>query len=270
MHDVKPATQHPVLVQLAHRIRERRKTVGLTVRELAARSKVSERFLVSLENAYANVSVVRLAELAEALETTPAELFRESPPTVIPARPRTLVTLVGLRGAGKSTVGARAAARLGLSFIELDRRIAERAGMTAGEIFDLHGAAYYRKLERTEIERLVAGPESAVVATAGSLVTDHGTYDFVLRTTTVVWLKATAKEHHDRVVAQGDLRPLEHRKDAMKELEAILRARRPLYDRAAHTIDTSKLGLDRSVSALVKVVRDAWRPPRHESASTMV
>ena len=236
--------------------------MGLTVRELALRSKVSERFLVALENAYANVSVIRLAEVADALETTPAELLGEpstSPPL---ARPRTLVTLVGLRGAGKSTIGSRAAERLGLPFIELDRRIAERAGMTAGEIFDLHGAAYYRRLERTELERVIGGVESAIVATAGSLVTDHGTYDLILRKTTVVWLKATAKDHHDRVVAQGDLRPLENRKDAMNELTAILRARRALYERAAQTIDTSKLGLDRSVSALVKITREMWRPEK--------
>lgn len=255
---------HAILLLLGDRVRERRQAVGLTVRELAERSGVSERFLVALENAYANVSVVRLSEVADALGTSAADLLAPGaaathPPTPKAVHPRSLVTLVGLRGAGKSTIGARAAAELGLPFIELDERIAQRAGMGVGEIFDLHGAGYHRKLERAEIERIIGSGESAIVATAGSLVTDHATYDLVLRRTTTVWIKAAAREHHDRVVAQGDLRPIENRKDAMNELRAILRARRALYERAPHAIDTSRLGVDRAVGALVKIVRDLWR-----------
>jgi XRE family aerobic/anaerobic benzoate catabolism transcriptional regulator len=252
----------PILLLLGDRVRERRQAVGLTVKELAQRSGVSERFLVGLENAYANVSVVRLADVAAALGTTPAELLGAASPahSHAPETPhaRALVTLVGLRGAGKSTIGARAAAELSIPFIELDERVAQRAGMGLGEIFDLHGAGYYRKLERAELERILGGSESAIVATAGSIVTDHATFDWLLRSTTAVWLKASATEHHDRVVAQGDLRPMENRKDAMRELRAILRARRALYERAPHAIDTSKLGVDRSVASLVKIVRDSW------------
>jgi XRE family transcriptional regulator, aerobic/anaerobic benzoate catabolism transcriptional regulator len=226
------------------------------MRELAEKSGVSERFLVSIEAGRGNVSVVRLADVARALGTSAAALLDESggtasAPTGMLARS---LVLVGLRGAGKSSVGAQAAARLGVPFVELDARISARAGMSAGEIFDLHGAAYYRRLEREELERLLADLP-CVIATAGSLVTDHATYEQVLARTTVVFLKATAADHFARVVAQGDTRPMANRKDAMKELGAILRARRALYERAHHTVDTSVLGLPRSIDKVVRLAR---------------
>jgi XRE family transcriptional regulator, aerobic/anaerobic benzoate catabolism transcriptional regulator len=239
--------------------------MGFTLRELADRSKASERFLSAMENGHANVSVVRLDEVAHAVGTSAAELLGAPALSTQASRPRVIVSLVGLRGAGKSTIGARAADRLDVPFVELDQRIAARAGMSAGEIFDLHGATYYRKLERAELQRIVDSTESAIVATAGSLVTDHVTYDLLLEKTTVVWLKSSARDHHDRVLAQGDLRPMRDRKDAMKELAAILRARRALYERASFTIDTSKLGLDRSVVGLSKIVRDEWRLARADA-----
>lgn len=226
------------------------------MRELAEKSGVSERFLVSIETGKGNVSVVRLAEVAGALGTSASALLDESdaPAAASAGNLSRSLVLVGLRGAGKSSIGAQAAARLGVAFVELDARIAARAGMSAGEIFDLHGAAHYRKLEREELERLLAEPP-CVIATAGSLVTDHATYEHLLSRTTVVFLKATAADHFARVVAQGDTRPMANRQDAMKELGAILRARRPLYERAQHTVDTSALGLPRSIDRVVKLAR---------------
>ena len=253
---------HPLLSFVGDRIRTRREAVGLTVKDVAERSRLSTRFLVSLENGYGNVSLLNLDTVAHVLGTSIVDLVggtsderAESGSTR-----RALVTLIGLRGAGKSTLGSRAAAMTHLPFIELDERITRRAGLSAGEIFDEHGAQYYRRIERQELERIVDSGESAIVATAGSLVTDHATFELVLGRTTAVWLRATAKDHHDRVFAQGDLRPMQNRKDAMSELSAILKVRRALYERAPQVIDTSKLGLDRSVSALVKIVRDHWRP----------
>lgn len=236
-------------------MRARRQSLGLTVRELATESGLSERFLVSLEGGKANVSVVRLLDVAEALGVSISALLEgELAPERDAARSliKRTASLVGLRGAGKSSVGAQAAERLGVPFVELDARISSRAGMSAGEIFDLSGAAHYRKLEREELERVLAEPP-CVLATAGSLVTESATYERLRAQTTVIWLKASAEEHFARVVAQGDTRPMRDRKDAMKELRAILRARRALYERAHAIVDTSALGLRRSIDRVVKI-----------------
>jgi XRE family aerobic/anaerobic benzoate catabolism transcriptional regulator len=245
-----------LLIRLGDRVRGRRGSLGLTMRELAEKSGVSERFLVSIEAGKGNVSVVRLADVARALGTSASALLDESGSVVSPTSGDLArsVALVGLRGAGKSSAGAQAAARLGVPFVELDARIAARAGMSAGEIFDLHGAAHYRRLEREELERLLAEPP-CVIATAGSLVTDHATYGRLLSRTMVIFLKASPADHFARVVAQGDTRPMANRQNAMKELSAILRARRPLYERAHHMVDTSKLGLPRSIDKLVRLAR---------------
>jgi XRE family transcriptional regulator, aerobic/anaerobic benzoate catabolism transcriptional regulator len=231
--------------------------MGFTVRELAKLSGVSERFLVSIESGKGNVSVLRLEDVAVALGTTAASLLAEQAPAPSKAASCALsktIVLIGLRGAGKSSIGAQAAVRLGVPFVELDARISERAGMSAGEIFDLHGAAHYRKLEREELERLLSEPP-CVVATAGSLVTDHATFERILARTTVVFLRASAADHFARVVAQGDTRPMANRSDAMHELDAILRARRPLYERAHHVVDTTALGLPRSIDRVIKLGR---------------
>ena len=167
------------------------------------------------------------------------------------------MALLGLRGAGKSTVGAAAARRLGLPFIELDERVAERAGVSLGQIFELHGLAYYRRLSREELERILAAGEPAIVATGGGLVADHPTFDLLRRAAVTLWLKAKPQDHWSRVVAQGDARPMADRSGAMNELRALLRARRALYERAEHVVDTSALGLERSVDRVVRLARAA-------------
>ncbi len=255
-----------LLRDLGERVRAERRRLGLTVRELSSASALSERFLVDLEGGKANVSVVRLSHVARALGTAPGALFGE-PPTPHDARGhgpamRGLVALIGLRGAGKSSIGRQAAERLGVEFIELDQRVTERAGLALGEIFDLHGAAFYRRLEREELERCLAEDGPAVVAVGGGMVTDHSAFERLLASASVIWLKASPEDHFTRVVAQGDLRPMAERKDAMKELRAILRARRALYERAHHVIDTSALGLPRSIDRAVKLAREAGSEAR--------
>jgi XRE family transcriptional regulator, aerobic/anaerobic benzoate catabolism transcriptional regulator len=247
--------REPVLVRLGAQVRARRRQLALTLRELALAAGVSERFLVSVENGRGNVSVVRLDHIARALGTSAAALLEDDDPVAVAPSSGPVVALLGLRGAGKSTVGARAAARLGVPFVELDARIVERAGMSLEAIFSLHGADYYRRLEQREVEGLAR--DRGIAATGGGIVTNHATFERLRRDAVTVWLSATAEDHFNRVVAQGDVRPMANRSDAMAELRAILRARRALYERAHHVVDTSALGLDRSVDAVVRIARQA-------------
>jgi XRE family aerobic/anaerobic benzoate catabolism transcriptional regulator len=251
----------PLLEHLAARVRARRRELSLTLRELGEASGVSERFLVLLEGGRANVSVTKLDDIARALGTGAAELLSDRPLGPAPvregARGRRLLALLGLRGAGKTTVGRAVAAQLGVPFVELDERVAERAGMSLGQIFELHGMAYYRRLEREELDRLAAAGEAAIVATGGGLVTEHATFEALRRTAVTVWLKAKPQDLWGRVVAQGDARPMANRSDAMDELRALLRARRALYERATHAVDTSALGLPAVIERVAKVAREA-------------
>jgi len=250
-----------LLSSLGEEVRGRRRASGLSLRALAERSGVSERFLVLVEGGKANVSVVRLSAIARALGTTASVLlqgFGEAERAPRASR-GPLVALLGLRGAGKSTIGSRAAARLGLPFVELDSRVCDRAGMSLSEIFEMQGPAYFRRLEREEIERLSDAHEPAIVATSGSLVTDHEAFEKLRRTAVTVWLSARAEDHFQRVIDQGDARPMASRPSAMEELRGILRARRALYERARFVIDTSALGLERSIDRLVKIVNESSR-----------
>jgi XRE family aerobic/anaerobic benzoate catabolism transcriptional regulator len=258
----------PILERLAGRVRARRKELALTMKELGQSAEVSERFLVLLEGGRANVSVTRLEDIARALGTTAADLLSERPFEPAAPEPRDepgagrLVALLGLRGAGKTAIGKRAAERLGATFIELDDRVSARAGVSLGQLFELHGGDYYRKLEREELERLIASGETGIVATGGSLVTDHGSLELLRRSAVTIWLKAKPQDHWSRVVAQGDARPMANRSDAMNELRTLLRARRALYERADHVVDTSALGFERAVSRVVKIAREAARAAR--------
>ena len=249
-----------LLVRLAARVRGRRHELGLTVRELAASSGLSERFLVSLEGGAANVSVTRLDDVARALGSSASALLAEGPlEPGAGARPAStqvgLVALLGLRGAGKSTIGRLAAGKLAVPFIELDERVAARAGLSLGQIFEIHGADYYRRLEREELQRLATSGAPGVVATSGGIVADRATFALLRREARTIWLKAKPQDHWGRVVAQGDARPMADRSDAMNELRALLRARRALYEQADHVVDTSALGLEKAVDRVVKLAR---------------
>jgi XRE family aerobic/anaerobic benzoate catabolism transcriptional regulator len=260
------------LIGLALAIREARADCGMSAKELSLRSGVSERFVVELEAGRGNPSVLRLRDVAEALGCKPSEFVRSAEATgespsrndpherEEPARRQGMVALLGLRGAGKSTVGAQAAQRVGVRFVELDERIRERAGLDTGAIFEIHGASYYRRIEREVLDELVAEPGPSIVATAGSLVTEHATFELLASHAVTVWLRASPEDHFARVLAQGDTRPMANRANAMNELRSLLRARRPLYERADHTIDTSRLGLARTIDRLERIARRAFAP----------
>ena len=165
-----------------------------------------------------------------------------------------MIALLGLRGAGKSTIGRRLARRLRVPFVELDRRVEEAAGLSLDEIFALHGQDYYRRLEREALELLIADDRPAVVATGGGIVTSGETYAFLRRRALTVWLRAEAEDHWNRVVQQGDRRPMADNPEAMAELRRLLAERQPLYAEAAHVVDTSRLGVEEAVEAIEKVV----------------
>jgi XRE family transcriptional regulator, aerobic/anaerobic benzoate catabolism transcriptional regulator len=248
-----------LLQAMGGRIRAARQAASMTLRDLAKASSVSERFLVALESGKTNVSILRLHEIATALETSLVELVGGDAAIDRRASKGPIIALLGLRGAGKTTLGGLAASRLGMSFVEVDARIVARTGMSLSEIFEMQGAGYFRRLEREELERIVAEGKPAIVATSGGLVTDHDAFELLRREAVTVWLRARPEDHFQRVVDQGDARPMASRPDAMGELEAILRARRALYERSRHVIDTSALGIDGSVERLVKIVDDATR-----------
>lgn len=235
-----------VLIELGRRLRSRREALGLTLADLAARTGVSRRYLTDAEAGRANLSVLKLASLAGALRYGLGELCD------IPlSRPPRRIALVGLRGAGKSTIGRALAQQLEVPFVELDRLVEESAGLSLAEIFDLHGEFHYRDLEREALEGWLTRSGEGVLATGGSLVTHEESWGRLRETCVTVWLRATAEEHWDRVVAQGDLRPM-RRPQAMDELRERLRVREPLYRRAELTIDTSAV----DIAAAVRQVTD--------------
>lgn len=236
---------------LAGRVRARRAELGWTRAALAARSGLSIRFLARIEGGDGNVSLLRLAGLAGALGTTPEALIR-------PVEERTgIVALVGMRGAGKSTVGPVLASSLALPFVEMDARIRESAGLPLDQLFELHGERFYRRIERETLERILAAGSGAVVAAAGGIVNEAQTWDLLLRRATVVWLKARPEDHWDRVVAQGDRRPMADSPDALAELRAMLAARERLYAQAHVVVDTH----GRSAEEVARAV-ERGLPPR--------
>lgn len=236
-----------MLATLSQRSRQLRQSHGLTLRALADRSGLSPRFLMDVEAGRGNISVRRLADLAAALSTTPADLL--SPQAT--SEPRRIIALLGLRGAGKTTVGRRLARRLKLRFVELDQQIEHRAGLSLAEIFSLHGEDYYRRLERDTLMELLAATQPMVLAAGGGLVTAADTYALLLAHTTTVWLKARTEDYWNRLVRQGDRRPMDQHPQAREALNQLLARREPLYARASVTVDTSQEGIDQVVTRLL-------------------
>lgn len=251
----------PELEALGAEVRRLRLGRGLTLAELSSRTGLSPRFLVSLEAGEGNISLLRLLGLARALEVPARELvaLAESAASSVTQARKSVVALLGLRGAGKTTVGTRLAESLGLRFVELDGLIAERAAMSLGMVFEMHGEAHFRKLERETLEAVLAEGKPLVLATGGSLVTAKETYALLKRETHTVWLKARAEDHWSRVVAQGDGRPMKGRADAMNELRELLKSRAPLYGAAEVTVDTQDRSVDDVVAELAG--RFASSPP---------
>jgi XRE family aerobic/anaerobic benzoate catabolism transcriptional regulator len=258
-HSSARAKRTLLLHALGADIRARRLASNFTLRALAEATQVSERFLVQLEQGEGNISVARLADVAAALGTSSSELLARAEKAETaekePADAR-VVALLGLRGAGKSTVGPRLAKRLDAPFVELDALVAREAGMSLSTIFELHGENYFRNVEREALKKFLDSHERAVIATSGSIVTAKETYALLRRRTSTVWLKARASDHWSRVVAQGDGRPMRDRANAMSELKALLKSRTPLYAQADVTIDTSTLAIDDAVEKVFNQVVD--------------
>ena len=229
-----------MLQNLAATIRGLRKDRGWSRRELAGRARVSERFLAEIEGGRANPSLLKVAELARALGTTPDALIRQQPVATSAVGGRSLVALLGLRGAGKSTVGQQLAAAMGLGFVELDQQIEDSEGLRLEEMFELHGEAYYRRAERRELEQLLASGDAMVLAVGGGLVTERETFDLLKARAHTVWLQAAPEDHWTRVVAQGDTRPMADDDQAFVHLCAILAEREKLYQEAQVTVNTSE------------------------------
>jgi len=220
---------------LGQRIREQRQLMRKTLREVASDSGVSLRFLTSLEAGEGNISVVKLAQVCSALRLPMHSLFDFETGDSQAG----IVALLGLRGAGKSTIGAMLAEKTGRPFFELDELIEETAGLQLAEIFSLHGESYYRKVEREALEALIENTPHAILATGGGIVTEEDTFQLLRNRCVTVWLRAQPEDHMSRVLAQGDQRPIAGRPHAMTELKTLLTSREKLYGQAAFVVDTS-------------------------------
>jgi len=240
-----------LLSRLGGRVRAARATRTMTRKDLARDSGISERYLAQLESGRGNTSILVLRRVADALRVPLEHLVRDEG---IRDRRYDRVALIGLRGAGKSTLGGRLAKALSAPFVELDREVEREAGTGLSEIFLLYGQAGYRRYEKRCLEQVLAANRRVVLATGGSIVSEPATYDLLRAECLTVWLKAAPEEHMARVLAQGDTRPMAGSREAMGDLRRILADRAPLYGRADVTVDTAGKSVEQSLAELRKAV----------------
>jgi len=274
------ASDPAFLASLGRRVREAREQRGLSRRSLSEAASVSERYLAALEAGEGNASVILLRRVAGALGVDLTELvdsdesvaehrliwrFLESlPPKRLAEVLKRLtqefgqdeavrlkrIALIGLRGAGKTTLGGLLAKSLRRPFVELDREIERTAGMPASEVFLLYGPAGFRRIERQCLERIIGNQEDLVLTVGGGIVSDAETYDVLLKNCFTVWIKATPEEHMGRVMAQGDMRPMAGHAEAMEDLKRILSSREELYSKADARVDTAGRSVEQSLKDL--------------------
>lgn len=282
-----------ILRETGRRVRQRRETAGLTRKALSEATGISPRFIAQLESGQGNISLGNLNDVARALEVPLAtllssdedipagsrsqplraevnrlldrarpehlarvlEMLRE-PEGVAIERPQAVITLTGLRGAGKSTIGPIAAQALGLPYRELDDIIQERTGLAVPEIFELHGEGYYRQAERESLEALIQEGDPVLISVSGGIVDDPDSFRLLCQNTLTVWLKATPELHMKRVQSQGDNRPMRNRPNAMVELRQLLASRDPLYRQADIVIDTTNRSPSRCAVDLASSLRN--------------
>lgn len=234
---------------LGSALRGAQESSGMSLAQLARESGLSRRHVTEALAGRANLSVLKLLHLSKALSIGLPELL-----DIPHSRPSTRVALVGLRGAGKSTIGRALGMALEAPFVELDELIEQSAGLTLSEIFDLHGEASYRRLESEALETHLASAALSVLATGGSIVTHPSNFNRLLESTHVVWLRAHPNDHWNRVVNQGDTRPMKDHPGALDDIKSILAERTSLYARAHLTIDTSIMSVDAVVSQILESV----------------
>ena len=274
---------------VGERVRQARARRGMTRKLLARDSGVSERYLAQLETGQGNISILLLRQIANALDVPvealvlqgpeppvdlvhTTEFLRRMPAAELAEARRLLVqqfggvdvearrgriALIGLRGAGKSTLGAMLAHRLEFPFLELDRLIEQESGVGLSAIFDLYGQSGFRRLERRCLDQVIERNPHFVLATGGSLVSEPATFERLLTMCYTVWLRATPEEHMQRVIEQGDMRPMADNRESMSDLKRILEVREPLYRKADLVIDTADMDPEQSVEVLLRAVQES-------------
>jgi XRE family aerobic/anaerobic benzoate catabolism transcriptional regulator len=285
------------LAAVGERVRNARARRGMSRKILARDSGVSERYLAQLESGAGNISILLLRQIARAMDLPMTDLLTDQAPLsvdlalllrqmedlsseqlqelqkfigdhfgIAPSAKRH-IALIGLRGAGKTTLGRYIAGKYGLQFVEMAHEIETEAGASLNEIFDLYGQSAYRRFERRALERIISDPVPKIIATGGSLPSEPQTYANLLMHCFTIWLKASPEDHMDRVIAQGDMRPMRGQAEAMADLKRILVQREPLYARADMVFDTSGKSAEEAGAELVAALRShpAW--PTREAAA---
>lgn len=284
--------KNPLLVALGERVRTLRARRGLTRKAVALAADVSERHLANLEYGIGNASVLVLQQVAGALQCPLAELLGDvttrSPEWLLirellknrseselrrarlllseqfgdggkDTGRRSRIALIGLRGAGKSTLGRMLADHREVPFVELSREVEQLAGCSIREIYDLYGASAYRRYERRAIDETIRAYPAVVIATPGGIVSDPATFNQLLGCCTTIWLRALPEDHMNRVAAQGDTRPMAASREAMEDLKRILAGRTPFYSKADLTLDTSSQDLEPTFARLVAMTEEIAR-----------